>query len=390
MQSTAKTLILNNEKDNNFKAILDIKKFNNSMIRFFNMSKTSRALALGIKQDAKIIKIPLTINGGVSTFDLKDNLDLDKTFLCAVVDVSNPFCPEIVLSGSQNSKNENDNIECAFTQTKPQDTSSLYTNDCQKDIDDLIDKNLEDDMSSTYFDACAKCKYREAFYKEGGCFKSSQNIAESLNDKDKNINLDKKEPIIHNDDTLQSHQIQDNNYQYGKLNGDVSVNNYTNDGNDYLDEENLNKNNNENVVNDFSQTIEKVFKNSNEKEPDKEDKINQGEPTFYEQVKPQIDALFAKYEEYELLEKIIPNSKWSKIVYDKDGNYYVLGLLYNEIGEVVYICYGMPALSRNNPPDDLEDYAGYLPKDINNPDGEGYFIVCQDALTGKTLKVDLS
>ena len=85
-------------------------------------------------------------------------------------------------------------------------------------------------------------------------------------DKDKNINLDKKESIIHNDDTLQSHQIQDNNYQYGKLNGDVSVNNYTNDGNDYLDEENLNKNNNENVVNDFSQTIEKVFKNSSEKD----------------------------------------------------------------------------------------------------------------------------
>ena len=111
--------------------------------------------------------------------------------------------------------------------------------------------------------------------------------------------------------------------------------------------------------------------------------------TFYEQVKPQIDTLFNKYEEYTLLENIIPNSKWAKIEYDKDGNYYVLGILYNEVGEVLYICYGMPELSSSNPPDDLEEYAGFLPKDTNNPDGEGYFIVCQDATTGKTLKVDL-
>ena len=43
-----------------------------------------------------------------------------------MVDVSNAFCPEIVLSGSANNFLQNSKIENAFTQTKPQDLSVLY------------------------------------------------------------------------------------------------------------------------------------------------------------------------------------------------------------------------------------------------------------------------
>ena len=189
---------------------------------------------------------------------------------------------------------------------KPKDTSVLYEEVSGEEIEDLIDKNLEEDLHTTYFDACAKCKYREAFYNEGECLKQNEaKIASQEN-------------------------------------------------------------------------LEKDTKTHEE-----------GSKSFYEQIKPQIDALFNKYEEYKLLEEIIPSSKWAKIVYDNEGNYYILGLIYKENQEVLYICYGVPSVGGNNPPDDIKEYAGWLPKDSNNADGEGYFIVCQDAITGETLKVDL-
>ncbi len=320
MQNLAKTLILSSNKDSSFKAILNLNSNESSLIRFFNYKNPSKTLALGIKQNSKVIKIPLKVENSKSLFSLQNKVDFSKNLMCAVVDVTNPFCPEIILSGSGNSVMENSHIEGAFVTKKPEDTSVLYEKDSQEKIDDLIDENLRDDMTTTYFDTCANCKYRQAFYNEGECCcnksKTSDNNKES-----------KVETNTLNDD-------------------------------------------NSNLKND---------------EENKREEIK----NFYEQVKPQLDALFSKYEEYTLLENIIPNSKWTKVVYDKNGEYYVLGLIYNEIGEVLYICYGMPASSPDIPPEDLEEYAGWFPKDAQNPKGEGYFIVCQDGVTGKTLKLDL-
>ena len=305
MSESAKTLILNSDKDKNFKAILNLKNIDKSQIKFFNLKDASHTFALGIKQESKVMKVPLIIKGDNCTFSLSNVLNFNKGLSCAVVDISNPFCPEIVLSGSENSSTENSKIEGAFMPEKPEDTSVLYEEDSQEKIEDLIDKNLEQDLSTTYFDACAKCKYREAFYNEGGCLKENDaKVASSSNEADAKV-----------------------------------------DDND--------------------------------------------SKTFYEQIKPQIDALFNKYEEYKVLEEIIPSSKWAKIVYDNDGNYYILGLIYKENGDVLYICYGVPSIGGNNPPEDIKEYAGWLPKDVNNANGEGYFIVCQDAVSGETLKVDL-
>ena len=306
MSESAKTLILNSNKDNNFKAILNLKSNENSQIKFFNLKDKSRTFALGIKQESKVTKIPLLVDGDNCSFSVSNKINFAKSLSCAVVDVSNPFCPEIVLSGRENSNLENSKIEGAFMPEKPKDTSILYEEASGEEIEDLIDKNLEEDLHTTYFDACAKCKFREAFYNEGECLK--QNEAKIAS------------------------------------------------------QENLEKD---------TKTREEESK------------------SFYEQIKPQIDALFNKYEEYKLLEEIIPSSKWAKIVYDNEGNYYILGLIYKENQEVLYICYGVPSVGGNNPPDDIKEYAGWLPKDSNNVDGEGYFIVCQDAITGETLKVDL-
>lgn len=323
-----KTMILNNELKDDLKAVLSLKEKEKSIIKFFNLKNAGRSLALGIKQDKKIVKIPLFVNDGKSEFQLNENIDFSKNLLCAVVDISNAFCPEILLSGSNNSIVENEKIEDAFVSKKPQDTSTLYVQENAEKIETIIDKNLEEDMNETYFDECAKCKYREAFYNECETLRENSEI---LTNKTK-----------------------------------------TNDSND-----------------DFQDNDNEQKENKDENELEKGENEQEEEKDFYDQVKDQVETLFEKYNPDESLKEIIPNSKWVKVTYDGDENFYVLGLISDENQVLKYISYGVPSSDSNTPPDDLSDYAQWLPKDVNNIHKEGYWIVCQDAKTGETLKIQL-
>ena len=324
----AKTLILNDNKNPNFKAILNLKNYENCAIKFFNIKNENKNYALGIKQRHSVIKVPLTLSQGKAEFLLPKGINLEENLLCAVVDVSNAFCPEIVLSGSLNDALENTKIEQAFVQVKPKDVSTLYVEDEEEQIEKLIDKNLEEDNNTIYYDNCSTCKYRKAFYEGGECICCGSKEALGVQE---NITEDKK--------------------------------------------------------NEESQSI----KNNEEESSLKENKIEENfekQGTFYNQIKEQIDILFSKYEKDLLLERIIPNSKWVRVDYNNNNEFYVLGLVYENGENPTYISYGIPSKDSNNPPEDLKDFAQWLPIDFNNPLNEGYWIVYQDANSGKTLKID--
>ena len=332
------TLILNSKSDNNFKAILNLKDRGGD-ISFFNFKLKNHKLALGIRQDNKVHKIPITISDSKCAFKNSESINFDKPFSCAVVDVTNPLYPDVVLCESKNSFSENQKIESAFLPAK-QDIN-LYEISSQQEIEDLIDKNLEDDLHSEYFDACSKCKYREAFYSDG-----------------KSI----KQPCDNSKQSQKNQILTTSNYDVG---GDFSSN---------LDN---------------SSICDTDSGNLDSKDLESKDSIKGDNPTFYEQIKSQMDAMFDKYDSFDTLSSIIPNSKWIKVVYDESNNFYVLGLIYREDGGVLYICYGVPSNDPQTPPDDIKDYAGWLPLDSENVDSQGFFIVCQDATTGETLKTDL-
>ncbi len=325
----AKTLILNNKKNPNFKAVLNLKNYDYCAIKFFNMANNDKNFALGIKQKTGVIKIPLQLNSGKGEFVLPKKIDLEDNMVCAVVDVSNAFCPEIVLSGSINNAIENTTIENAFVQSKPDDVSVLYEIEESEQIENLIDKNLDDDLNTTYFDSCANCKYRKAFY-EGGecaCIKSQQT--------DENNNFELTDNTIKNYSTEQ-------------------------------------------IVSNIEQAKNVI----------EEDNIEESE-SFYLQIKNQLNSLFNKYQKHDLLERIIPNSKWVKVDYDQTENFYVIGLIYDGNNQdILYISYGVPSKDFNNPPEDLKEYAQWLPIDFNKPKDEGFWIVYQDAKDGQTLKID--
>lgn len=327
-----KTLILTNNENKNFKAILNLRNREGS-IKFFTPNIIKSNLALGIKQGADVLKIPLNVNENNCIFSLPQEVNCNNNLMCAVVDVSNAFCPQIVLSGSLNKKDENVKIENAFVKTKPEDIANLYEQDSDAEIESLVENNIQDDAKSIYYDNCAGCKYRKAFYEEGCvCSKNKENLNCEKDFKQESIKISSAE----NKDLLES------------------------------------KNSFNNV--DIKKEIDNVIEAQ----------------TFYMQVKPQVDALFEKYQPDEILNSIIANSKWVRVAYDGGEEFYVLGLIFNQenSSQVDFICYGVPSSSPNNPPEDIKDYAQWLPINIQNPQGEGYFIVYQNAYNGETVNVD--
>jgi len=108
------------------------------------------------------------------------------------------------------------------------------------------------------------------------------------------------------------------------------------------------------------------------------------EGNFYEMIREQIDALFDTYPEETRLSDVVPNSRWVQVDYENNGKVYVLGLIY-DMEVVKYVAYGVPAYGDDEVPDVLNGYSQWIPLDATKPDGEGYFVMFQDANTGENV-----
>lgn len=107
---------------------------------------------------------------------------------------------------------------------------------------------------------------------------------------------------------------------------------------------------------------------------------------FIDKLKPQIDKLFEKHPLEENLQKLIPASKWVKVEYEDDGDFFVFGLLYDEFDCVKYVCYGVPSVFDEAPPEELAGFPIWMPLDKENAKGFGYWLTYQDASTGEPIK----
>lgn len=353
MDNLAKTIILSGSKDKAAKAILSLKSSDKSEIKFFNMRQLPNSLAVGIRQKCKVSKFPIDVCGGVGKFDLQSKIDLKEPFVCAVVDVSNAFCPELVLCSSEEGHEgqAGNKIETAFVQGAPEDRSTLYAEQSQEEIDNLIDQNISDDMACQYFDSCARCKYKQAFYAECDgerhvAGKDDQKLANKTDGKEIAKNMSKNTPNIDEND----------------------------------------KKNGQGVLTASSAEMNNVSEQNEgeQEEVDQSKDVLSDDATFFEQIKPQIDLLFSKYPSDDKLSSLVPNSKWVKVNYEGTEECYELGIICDEEGREEYICYGIPSPDAQNPPKSLEDYARYLK--LSQTDG--LWVACQDAKTGETIKLD--
>lgn len=113
------------------------------------------------------------------------------------------------------------------------------------------------------------------------------------------------------------------------------------------------------------------------------------EGTFYSEIKEQLATLFEKYPEETFLNEIIPNSKWVRVDYEDDGQYFIIGLIY-ENNKVQYVCYGSPGEYSVEPPREFKGMSQWLPLDPEKPEELGYWIIYQDADSGENVEIKIS
>lgn len=146
----------------------------------------------------------------------------------------------------------------------------------------------------------------------------------------------------------------------------------------------------------YTQEHKNPVKNSVEDDIDLKNEITKGKlripetlnGSFFEEIGPQLEELFKEYPIEETLGEIIPNSKWVKLDFEKNGKFYVLGIIKVD-DKAKFICYGIPSKWSEQPPSDFNENAQWLPISLDDKYGEGYWITYQDAEDGELIKVDV-
>ncbi|HEY8420087.1 MAG TPA: hypothetical protein VIL03_06630 [Clostridia bacterium] len=129
------------------------------------------------------------------------------------------------------------------------------------------------------------------------------------------------------------------------------------------------------------------IKTSHKEQKIEKDQVQEsnGQPKYYLSVKDQLEKLFENNPPEEKLNSLMPDTYWVRVEIGPN-QYYVVGL----IGEGPdYIGYGVPGAYSVNPPKELQGYCKWLALDKNNPKGEGYWMMYQDAESGQSINLDL-
>ena len=289
---------------------------------------------MGFLHNNDVVKAGLSRNGKMRySFEFDSNTDFND-FSCALIQIFNGKPKPLMIGSTKTSSNLDDRLASNFNlfekdELKEKEVKEQLNKSNVKFDDDesaQIEKEIDDAMKDVVDEKkCANCKYREAFYAQV--------------EGDGNSNKDIESNIVN-----------------------ISENK------ELKDLEEIEKNS------DLSKKTERVEKSEI--------------VSFYDDVKPQLIALFDKYETDDYLENIIPDSKWVKVDYEENGHYYVVGMIY-ENSSVKYICYGIPGVYADNPPKELQGYSQWLALDDSNPFDKGYWIMYQNAETGANEHIEV-
>lgn len=105
---------------------------------------------------------------------------------------------------------------------------------------------------------------------------------------------------------------------------------------------------------------------------------------YYLSAKKELDETFEKFPEDFSLKTYFPDSKFVKINYSA-GRFYLVGVI-KENKKEKYICYGVPEKYSEKAPPELEGYCTFIPLSVFDLQGDGYWMMFQDAITGECVK----
>lgn len=102
---------------------------------------------------------------------------------------------------------------------------------------------------------------------------------------------------------------------------------------------------------------------------------------YYLAIQDKIKELLANNPVEQRLNDVLPGGNFVKISYDKTRAY-TFGTI-EQGGSIKYVCYGVPVNAKNPAP--RLKYAKFIPIDIFNLSGAGYYLVFEDAKNGKII-----
>ncbi len=324
-----KSMVLSDLDGSNKRAVLTLEKTDDDVhgsIRFYNFPiHIEGILTLGFYVNNKVIKSGLTYKStSYYTFLLNEDF-INEKFSCAVLNFNDAEAKPI-LYGSSEGRDED--VYASIVENLSSDFSmknvERVLDEHGIDYDEQEKQEIENEIDKCMAD-CKNCYYKKQFYANGANNESEEKVENKKN----TVALKVEE-------------------QSGR--------------------KTLQQENNE----------EKDDESDNNLEKDEEE-------IFVKRLKPQIDKLFEKNPIESNLEEMIPSSKWVRVEYEDDGDFYVFGLIY-EGDEIKYVCYGVPAVYEKEPPKELSGYPIFLPLNSEDKEGFGYWLTYQDAETGEPIK----
>lgn len=387
-----KTIILSNSENlttNAPKGILTLSKENTTIkgkVRLYNLISLPQNTKIGLYINEKVYISVLTRKANHYEFDLNENIDITQSIYCALIDHNNN--KKVLLEGGSFN---------GFYFTDSPFDAILEAKDEQLDqtIDNALKKTETCESCS-----CTNCEYKKYFYEQycpdnnkiyspitnnthltpNECFygESSSNYPDDRNNSTHfNSPIENKVPKLDYIDGIQSNIVDNLNKEVFKNFEDLDDYFYTSNSIAYTtnsEKDMLAGAKNYNKAKD-------IYQQSNNKPNNDEDNEKL---EFLNDIIYQLDEMLERHPEEDVLNSIIPNSKFVKVDGDKP---YVLGVIYED-KMLKYIAYGVPAKYNTLPPKDLGQHYQWLPLNPRDVMSDGYFMIYQDATNGTIVEIN--
>lgn len=310
----SKTIILSNE-NNKGRGILTLFQDDDLLqcrLRLYNIEKLDRLAKIGVYHEQKAYSANLLEKNGAYTSSIVGNFDIDKDFYTAIINTANNN--EVVLSGGT--------------------YAGFFFND-QSVFDDELN------MNNNNFTP-AKINNHLEIFEDDNIKTIFQNKADFNNKTKAETNLEQND-CLSQCDKCENCIYKEYFYSQQKLDNE----------NNQLETENK-----KNMVEEKTTESENTQK------------------SVIQSIIPQFKYVFENYPANEVLNNLLPNSKFVTI--NENQEEYSIGAIYEQ-EEMKYICYAVLKDYNSPAPQELGKHYQWLPLDKEDPLSEGYYIVFQDA-----------
>lgn len=365
-----KTIILSNSQNLNSnapKGILTLSNTNGEIkgkIRLYNLQTLPLNTKLGIYSNEKVQILTLVKKPQHYEFDVTDKIDLNASLYCALIDNSLGDKKVVLEGGSFNGFYFSDSPFDAVLEAK------------DDELEQVIDKAMETSANCKECSNCANCEYKKYFYENYADNKIQSPTYENFDEVNAPSTPLEQECFNENLNTQAS--VEEFNSREVETDEEVEQECVNETLEDTLDQQFVKSQNEENNIEPPNQVEENA--QDNKKEIDEQS-------TFLNDIIYQLDEMFVKYPADDLLNSIIPDSRFIKVE-GENTNPYVLGVIYED-KIMKYIAYGVPAKYNSLPPADLGQNYQWLPLNPNDVMSDGYFLIYQNALTGKIVELTI-